>query len=40
VSVSTEPEVQVFLLPDLGEGLTEAEVVEWKVALGDTVVID
>jgi len=40
VSVSTEPATQVFLLPDLGEGLTEAEVVEWKVALGDTVVID
>jgi len=40
VSVSTEPETQVFLLPDLGEGLAEAEVVEWKVALGDTVVID
>jgi len=40
VSVSTEPDVQVFLLPDLGEGLAKAEVVEWKVALGDTVVID
>jgi len=40
VSVSTEPATQVFLLPDLGEGLAEAEVVEWKVALGDTVVID
>jgi pyruvate dehydrogenase E2 component (dihydrolipoamide acetyltransferase) len=31
---------QVFRLPDLGEGLTEAEIVEWKVAVGDTVEVD
>ncbi|GAA0448107.1 dihydrolipoamide acetyltransferase component of pyruvate dehydrogenase complex [Paractinoplanes deccanensis] len=31
---------QVFLLPDLGEGLTEAEVVRWLVQEGDTVEID
>lgn len=31
---------QVFHLPDLGEGLTEAEVLEWHVAEGDTVSID
>ncbi|NUW35773.1 2-oxo acid dehydrogenase subunit E2 [Nonomuraea sp. SMC257] len=30
----------VFRLPDLGEGLTEAEIVDWKVAVGDTVEID
>ena len=30
----------VFRLPDLGEGLTEAEVVEWHVAVGDEVTID
>ncbi|MFB4317714.1 dihydrolipoamide acetyltransferase family protein [Actinomadura sp. 21ATH] len=34
------PAGQVFRLPDLGEGLTEAEIVEWKVAVGDTVEID
>src|SRR5262245_59265790 len=30
----------VFLLPDLGEGLTEAEIVTWHVTVGDTVVVD
>ncbi|MGV0111544.1 dihydrolipoamide acetyltransferase family protein [Arthrobacter sp. CP30] len=30
----------VFMLPDLGEGLTEAELVSWLVAEGDTVVVD
>ncbi|TFD21206.1 dihydrolipoamide acetyltransferase family protein [Cryobacterium sp. TMS1-13-1] len=29
-----------FLLPDLGEGLTEAEIVAWLVAPGDTIAID
>jgi 2-oxoisovalerate dehydrogenase E2 component (dihydrolipoyl transacylase) len=28
---------RVFNLPDLGEGLEEAEIVEWKVAQGDVV---
>ncbi|MCQ1985671.1 dihydrolipoamide acetyltransferase family protein [Arthrobacter sp. zg-Y844] len=32
--------VRTFLLPDLGEGLTEAELVHWLVAVGDTVVVD
>ncbi|MCK9871898.1 2-oxo acid dehydrogenase subunit E2, partial [Nocardiopsis dassonvillei] len=31
---------QTFDLPDLGEGLTEAEVVRWLVAVGDTVALD
>jgi pyruvate dehydrogenase E2 component (dihydrolipoamide acetyltransferase) len=29
-----------FKLPDVGEGLTEAEIVTWKVKAGDTVVIN
>ncbi|HVB92648.1 MAG TPA: dihydrolipoamide acetyltransferase family protein [Acidimicrobiales bacterium] len=29
--------VREFLLPDLGEGLTEAELVQWRVGVGDTV---
>ncbi|BDZ53069.1 dihydrolipoamide acetyltransferase component of pyruvate dehydrogenase complex [Agromyces marinus] len=29
-----------FILPDLGEGLTEAEVVAWLVAPGDEVAVD
>jgi 2-oxoisovalerate dehydrogenase E2 component (dihydrolipoyl transacylase) len=32
--------VQTFLLPDLGEGLTEAEVVRWLVAVGDVIAVD
>ncbi|MCU1476155.1 MAG: hypothetical protein JWQ64_848 [Subtercola sp.] len=31
---------QQFLLPDLGEGLEEAEVVSWLVAPGDVIAID
>ena len=29
--------VREFKLPDLGEGLTESELVSWHVAVGDTV---
>ncbi|MFE7760483.1 dihydrolipoamide acetyltransferase family protein [Streptomyces sp. NPDC057438] len=39
MTTSTHTE-QLFRLPDLGEGLTDAEIVEWKVAVGDTVTID
>ncbi len=31
---------QVFMLPDLGEGLTEAVIVSWLVSVGDTIEID
>ena len=29
-----------YLLPDVGEGLTEAEIVAWRVKEGDTVQIN
>lgn len=29
--------IKEFRLPDLGEGLTESEILSWKVAVGDTV---
>lgn len=31
---------QLFNLPDVGEGLTEAEILSWKVAAGDSVEIN
>src|SRR6478672_798626 len=32
--------IKEFRLPDLGEGLTESEIVAWKVAVGDTVTLN
>ena len=34
------PTYQQFPLPDAGEGLTEAEIVAWQVAVGDTVEVN
>ncbi|MCR2783126.1 MULTISPECIES: dihydrolipoamide acetyltransferase family protein [unclassified Microbacterium] len=31
---------QTFVLPDVGEGLTEAEIVQWRVAAGETVAVN
>ena len=38
MSVTTQP--RTFALPDLGEGLTDAELVRWRVAEGESVAID
>jgi pyruvate dehydrogenase E2 component (dihydrolipoamide acetyltransferase) len=35
-----EPSRRQFRLPDTGEGLTEAEIVAWRVAPGDTVEVN
>jgi pyruvate dehydrogenase E2 component (dihydrolipoamide acetyltransferase) len=33
-------QIAYFDLPDVGEGLTEAEIVSWKVSVGDTVTVN
>jgi 2-oxoisovalerate dehydrogenase E2 component (dihydrolipoyl transacylase) len=38
--VTDEMSLQSFRLPDVGEGLTEAEIVTWKVKPGDTVKVN
>ncbi|ASN52822.1 dihydrolipoamide acetyltransferase family protein [Sinomonas sp. R1AF57] len=40
VSAQNSTAQRTFRLPDLGEGLTEAELVRWLVAAGDTVAVD
>jgi 2-oxoisovalerate dehydrogenase E2 component (dihydrolipoyl transacylase) len=34
------PKFEQFAMPDAGEGLTEADIVTWRVAVGDTVEIN
>lgn len=36
----THKETEEFALPDVGEGLTEADIAEWKVAVGETVTVN
>jgi 2-oxoisovalerate dehydrogenase E2 component (dihydrolipoyl transacylase) len=36
----TTPELRQFRLPDVGEGLTEGEILQWLVAVGDTVTVN
>ena len=38
--MAIEASMHVFLLPDLGEGLEEAEIVAWHVTQGDHVTAD
>jgi len=33
-------EIKQFRLPDLGEGLTEGDLIKWTVAVGDTVAVN
>src|ERR671929_919960 len=34
------PVLKQFTLPDVGEGLTEGEILQWLVAVGDTVTVN
>ena len=38
--MSTAAQATEFRLPDVGEGLTEADIAEWKVAPGETVTVN
>ncbi len=39
-STATGARLQTFSMPDAGEGLTEAEILNWRVAVGDTVTVN
>ena len=39
-SMSAVDTIREFRLPDLGEGLEDATIVEWSVAIGDTIVLN
>jgi 2-oxoisovalerate dehydrogenase E2 component (dihydrolipoyl transacylase) len=34
------PDIKQFKLPDVGEGLTEADILAWRVSVGDTVEVN
>src|SRR5215208_1235512 len=36
----TNATLRQFRLPDVGEGLTEGEILQWLVAVGDTVTVN
>src|ERR687898_2648176 len=36
----TSATLRQFKLPDVGEGLTEGEILQWLVAVGDTVTVN
>ena len=38
--MTTTQRLQTFSMPDVGEGLTEAEVLQWRVAVGDTLTVN
>ncbi|PHS14042.1 MAG: dihydrolipoyllysine-residue (2-methylpropanoyl)transferase [Kangiella sp.] len=38
--LATNSDVQIFTLPDLGEGLPDAEIVRWLVSEGDDLTLD
>ena len=37
---ATTVRLQTFSMPDVGEGLTEADVLDWRVAVGDTLAVN
>jgi 2-oxoisovalerate dehydrogenase E2 component (dihydrolipoyl transacylase) len=38
--VTTDVRLQTFSMPDVGEGLTEAEILQWHVAVGDMLTVN
>jgi len=38
--MTTSQRLQTFSMPDVGEGLTEAEVLEWRVTVGDMLTVN
>ncbi len=40
MATQTKSRLQTFAMPDVGEGLTEAEVLSWRVAVGDTLTVN